>query len=96
MPCARPTSLIAAVGLGAGTIAAWGETGDSMRFFEINPAAETYARQYFTFLSDGRAAVDVAIGDARLSLERALRDGSGGGAYDVLARIRDRLTAREP
>lgn len=76
---------IGAVGLGAGTIAAWGETGDSMRFFEINPAAETYARQYFTFLSDSRATVDVAIGDARLSLERELREGPGNRAYDVLA-----------
>lgn len=36
---------IGAVGLGAGTIAAWGETGDSVRFFEINPAAEMYARR---------------------------------------------------
>jgi hypothetical protein len=76
---------IGAVGLGAGTIAAWGEAGDSMRFFEINPAAETYARRYFTFLSDSRAAVDVAIGDARLSLERELLDGPGHRAYDVLA-----------
>lgn len=77
---------IGAVGLGAGTIAAWGAPGDSMRFFEINPAAEHFARQYFTFLSDSRAAaVDVAIGDARLSLERELRDGLGGRAYDVLA-----------
>lgn len=76
---------IGAVGLGAGTIAAWGEAGDSMRFFEINPAAETYARRYFTFLSDSRATVDVAIGDARLSLERELRDGIAGRTYDVLA-----------
>jgi spermidine synthase len=76
---------IGAVGLGAGTIAAWGDTGDAMRFFEINPAAETYARQYFTFLSDSRATVDVVLGDARLSLERELRDGIGSRAYDVLA-----------
>ena len=76
---------VGAVGLGAGTIAAWGEAGDSMRFFEINPAAEAYARRYFTFLSDSRAAVDVAIGDARLSLERELLDRPGSRAYDVLA-----------
>lgn len=76
---------IGAVGLGAGTIGAWGDAGDSMRFFEINPAAEAYARKYFTFLSDSRAAVDVVLGDARLSLERELRDGIGSRAYDVLA-----------
>jgi spermidine synthase len=76
---------IGVVGLGAGTIAVWGETGDTMRFFEINPAAETYARQYFTFLADSRAAIDVGIGDARLAIERELREPSAVRAYDVLA-----------
>lgn len=76
---------IGVIGLGAGTIAALGESGDTMRFFEINPAAETFARRYFTFLADSRAAVSVVIGDARLSLERSLRDGSGVRAFDVLA-----------
>ncbi len=76
---------IGVIGLGAGTIAALGEPGDTMRFFEINPAAEAFARRYFTFLADSRAAVSVVIGDARLSLERSLRDGSGARAFDVLA-----------
>lgn len=76
---------IAVVGLGAGTIAALGEAGDAIDFFEINPAAETFARQYFTFLADSRAAVTVVTGDARLSIERGLRDGSRLGAYDVIA-----------
>jgi spermidine synthase len=35
--------------------------------------------------ADSRAAVDVVIGDARLSIERELRDGTGVHAYDVLA-----------
>ena len=65
-------------------MAALGEAGDSIDFFEINPAAETFARQHFTFLSGSRATVKVVIGDARLSLERGLRDGSLG-AYDVIA-----------
>jgi spermidine synthase len=56
-----------------------------MRFYEINPAAEAFARRYFTFLADSRAAVSVVIGDARLSIERSLRDGSGSRAFDVLA-----------
>jgi hypothetical protein len=76
---------IAVVGLGAGTIAALGETGDTIRFFEINSAAETFARHYFTFLSGSRASVSVVIGDARLSLERGVRDGTSAHAYDVLA-----------
>jgi hypothetical protein len=76
---------IGVVGLGAGTIAAWGEAGDRLRFFEINPAAVDFARRYFTFLADSRAAVDVVGGDARLSIEREVRDGRGRRAYDVLA-----------
>jgi hypothetical protein len=75
---------IGVVGLGAGTLAAWGRRGDTMRFFEINPLAETFARRDFSYLADTRAAVDVVIGDARLSIERALGDGSGARAYDVL------------
>ena len=76
---------IGVVGLGVGTIAAWGNRGDTMRFFEINPMAETFARRHFTYLADTRAAVDVVIGDARLSIERELRAGSGHRPYDVLA-----------
>ena len=75
---------IGVVGLGAGTVAAWGAPGDRVRFYEINPLAERFARKYFYFLADSRAAVDVVIGDARLSIERELRDGSGVHAYDVL------------
>ena len=81
---ARQPLRIGVVGLGAGTVAALGERGDHIRFFEINPQAEVFARQYFTYLTDSRAAVDVSIGDARLSLERELRDGTGVHAYDVL------------
>ena len=75
---------IGVVGLGAGTVAAWGARGDHVRFFEINPLAELFARKYFFYLADSRAAVDVVIGDARLSIERELRDGTGVHAYDVL------------
>jgi len=76
---------IGVVGLGAGTIAGLGHAGDSMRFFEINPAAVDFARRYFTFVSDSKASIDVAVGDARLSLERELRDPSRMHSYDVLA-----------
>ena len=75
---------IGVVGLGAGTVAAWGQRGDHVRFFEINPIAELFARKYFYYLADSHAGVDVVIGDARLSIERELRDGTGVRAYDVL------------
>jgi len=76
---------IGAVGLGAGTIAALGREGDTVRFFEINPAAVDFAKRYFWFLNDSDAKTEIALGDARLSIERELRDGSGRHAYDVIA-----------
>jgi SAM-dependent methyltransferase len=76
---------IGVIGLGAGTIAALGAPGDTVRFYEINPAAVDFSRRYFTFLSDSRAKVEIVQGDARLSLERELRSPSARHQYDVLA-----------
>jgi len=76
---------IGVIGLGAGTIAALGGAGDTVRFYEINPAAVDFSRRYFTFLSDSRAKVEIVQGDARLSLERELRSPEGQRQYDVLA-----------
>ncbi|HEV2208196.1 MAG TPA: fused MFS/spermidine synthase [Verrucomicrobiae bacterium] len=61
---------IGVVGLGAGTLAAYGHAGDSFRFYELNPAVERLARTYFTYLRDSPAQTSVVLGDARLSLER--------------------------
>ena len=61
---------IAVLGLGVGTLAAYGREGDHVRFFEINPAAIEVARKHFTFLSDTPARVDIVEGDARVSLSR--------------------------
>ena len=58
------------VGLGAGTIAAYGRLGDRMRFYEINPAVEPIAKHLFTYLRDSPAKISVADGDARASLSR--------------------------
>jgi spermidine synthase len=76
---------IGVIGLGAGTIAALGQAGDSVHFYEINPAAVDFARHYFTFLSGSAAAVEITLGDARLSLERELRDPARQHLYDVMA-----------
>jgi len=56
-------------GLGAGSIAAYGRPGDVYRFYEINPLVLRLAREQFFFIKDSRAKVEVALGDARLSLE---------------------------
>jgi hypothetical protein len=59
---------IGVIGLGAGTLAAYGRAGDVMRFYEINPQVIDIAQHEFTYLRDSAARVEVALGDARLSL----------------------------
>ena len=65
-----PHSRVAIVGLGAGTLAVYGEPGDSYRFYEIDPAVIRAARGSFDFLSTSAATVDVVRGDGRLMLDR--------------------------
>ncbi len=74
---------IAIIGLGAGTMAAWGRPGDNIRFYEINPDDETVAREWFSYLKDSKAKVDVALGDARIVLERELAEGKRND-YDMI------------
>jgi hypothetical protein len=77
---------VGAIGLGVGTIAAYGEPGDYIRFYEINPAVikiATDENSYFSYLRDSRANVEVVPGDARLSMERELANGNPQG-FDVL------------
>jgi hypothetical protein len=61
---------IGVVGLGIGTLASYARPGDCMRFYEINPEVERIAASPFTCLSRCRGKVELAPGDARLSLER--------------------------
>ena len=57
------------IGLGTGTLAAYGKAGDRYRFYELNQQVLDVARSQFTFLSDSQAKITHVIGDARLSLE---------------------------
>lgn len=68
---AAAKSRVGVIGLGVGSLAAYGQAGQRWTFFEIDPAVEALAKnpRYFTFLHDSPAAIDVQIGDARLSLE---------------------------
>ncbi len=78
---------VGVVGLGVGTIAAYARPGDTFRFYDINPAVialSTGPGRLFTYLADCPAKVEIAAGDARLSLERELSRGSAAG-FDVLA-----------
>jgi SAM-dependent methyltransferase len=60
---------IGVLGLGCGTLAAYGKTGDTLRIYEINPLVLDIARTEFSYLRDTKAHVEVALGDARLVLE---------------------------
>ena len=63
---------VGAIGLGAGSLAAYIGPGQSVTFYEIDPEIERIARnpEYFTFLSDCRGETDVVVGDGRMTLER--------------------------
>jgi hypothetical protein len=71
---------VGVIGLGTGTLASYGRLGDYYRFYEINPLVLRLATSEFTFLGDCKARHDVAMGDARLSLEREAPEN-----FDVLA-----------
>lgn len=66
----RGSLRVGVIGLGAGTLAAYGRTGDTYTFYDINPLVVRIAREQFTFLQDSPAHIAIVLGDARLSLER--------------------------
>ncbi|MGQ0509526.1 MAG: fused MFS/spermidine synthase [Betaproteobacteria bacterium] len=66
----RPAIRVGLIGLGTGTLAAWGRKGDVYRFYEINPEVIAVARRDFTYLGDSAATIEMSLGDARLNLER--------------------------
>jgi hypothetical protein len=67
--CCGGPKRVGMIGLGAGTVAAYGKPGDYFRFYEINPQIVAIARNSFSYLRDTQARTDVVMGDARLSLE---------------------------
>ena len=68
------------IGLGAGSIAVYGDGDDTYKFYDIDPAVEEVAYKWFTYLMDCPCRTQVVLGDARLSLEREPAQG-----FDVLA-----------
>ena len=61
---------VGVIGLGVGTLSAYGRPGDTYRFYEINPNSLSIAQERFSYLRSSRARVQVVLGDARLNLER--------------------------
>jgi hypothetical protein len=74
---------IGVVGLGTGTMAAWGRPGDTVTFYEINPDVERIANQWFSYMKESPAMVKVVLGDARVQMEREIAQGARAD-YDVL------------
>jgi hypothetical protein len=73
---------IAILGLGAGTLASYAQTGQRWTFYEIDSAVERIARdpRFFTYLWDCEAeAVDIILGDARQRLQ-----GAPDNAYQLI------------
>ena len=60
---------IGMLGLGCGTLAAYGKPGDTLHIYEINPLVVDIANREFTYLRDTPAEVEITMGDGRLSLE---------------------------
>jgi spermidine synthase len=61
---------IGVVGLGAGTIAAYGRPGDSLTFYELDDNVVAVANRDFSFLRESPARIEIVKGDGRLSLSR--------------------------
>jgi len=77
----QPTNNIAVLGLGVGTVAAYGRPQDSMTFYEIDADVEEVARNtsWFTYLHDSHADIRIILGDARISLANA-----SDGQFDLI------------
>jgi hypothetical protein len=78
--CCDGPKRVGVIGLGTGTLAAYGKPGDSFRFYEINPQVIAVANTRFTFLKQSPAKSEIILGDARLSLES-----ESSQQFDVLA-----------
>ena len=70
LPDAIGRRVVGVVGLGTGTLAAYGEHGDRFRFYDIDPAVIHIAQTEFGYLRNSHATIETVLGDARLNLER--------------------------
>ena len=72
---------VAAIGLGAGTLACQAKPGETWKFFEIDQTMVDTARnpKYFTYLSACMPDIKPVIGDARLTFAR-----EPDAAYDLI------------
>jgi hypothetical protein len=74
---------VGVIGLGVGTLAAYGRKGDNYRYYEINPHSVEIAKRDFSFLGDSPAGQHIVLGDARQMLQ-AESDRGETNQFDVL------------
>src|SRR5579884_745954 len=57
--CGTGPRRIGVIGLGTGTMAAYGRAGDVIRFYDINPAVPPIAKREFSYLRNSRATIEI-------------------------------------
>ncbi len=67
--CCGGPKRVGIIGLGTGTLAAYGKPGDFFHFYEIDPNVVQIANSLFTYLRESPARKEITLGDARLSLQ---------------------------
>jgi len=67
--CLPERKRVGVVGLGVGTLAAYGKTGDEFRFYEINAQVIEMARGLFFYLKETPAKTTILLGDGRQLLQ---------------------------
>lgn len=76
----RPLN-IGVLGLGTGSLSAWGRADDRFCFYELDPLVTQVAKDYFTFVEEND--VQIVNGDGRIELEKELAT-EGPRNYDIL------------
>jgi spermidine synthase len=99
---------VALIGLGAGTLAAYGNSLQSYDFFELDPDVYKIAKKYFSYINVSASENRFIFGDARISMEKdgqkvydaIIVDAFGGDSIpvhlvnkDMVEKYRDRLTS---
>ncbi|MFV9903327.1 MAG: spermidine synthase [Rickettsiales endosymbiont of Dermacentor nuttalli] len=70
---------VAIIGLGTGTASTYGQPGQTFTFYEIDPVMKDIAYNYFSYLRNSKAHIEIILGDARKTLGN-VKDHS----YDII------------
>ncbi|MFY8275554.1 spermidine synthase [Pseudoalteromonas sp. SSDWG2] len=68
-------SQVGFIGLGAGTLAAYGKSEDHYTFYELNPNVLATAKAQFSYLNTSQAKLEYYLGDGRVTLSEQYAKG---------------------